>query len=298
MLTERDMTIARWIGRQGAVRAEHVMTRFSIGRTATYRRLHELIDFGLVRRHRLLYNDGGLLTATAEGLRCAGLDRLTPARISLALVPHMIASAALAAEIEPRLDGQTLLSDREHRAAENAAGEPIASAIVGRQSDGRAGLHRPDFALIAQGGQHVIAVEVELTLKNRTRIERILRGYLRNQNVSVVRYHAVEPIGDAVRRAARAVGAEAIVELAPLPVGAHVDDSEPIMSDAIVPLDHQLLTADEVAELLRLPVSTIYGLARTGRLPHLKIGRALRFSRSDLEAHLAERCRAHVAARA
>ena len=132
MLTERDMTIAEWIGRQGAVRAEHVMTRFSIGRTATYRRLHELVDFGLVRRHRLLYNDGGLLTATAEGLRCAGLDRLAPARISLALVPHMIASAALAAEIEPRLDGQTLLSDREHRAAENAAGEPIASAIIGR----------------------------------------------------------------------------------------------------------------------------------------------------------------------
>jgi hypothetical protein len=86
MLTERDMTITEWIGRQGAVRAEHVMTRFSIGRTATYRRLHELAEFGLVRRHRLLYNDGGLLTATAEGLRYAGLDRLTPARISLALL--------------------------------------------------------------------------------------------------------------------------------------------------------------------------------------------------------------------
>jgi excisionase family DNA binding protein len=69
------------------------------------------------------------------------------------------------------------------------------------------------------------------------------------------------------------------------------------MSDAIVPLDRQLLTADEVAELLRLPVSTIYDLARTGRLPHRKIGRALRFSRSDLEAHLAERCRATLHAR-
>ena len=111
----------------------------------------------------------------------------------------------------------TLLSDREHRAAENAAGEPIASAIIGRQSDGREGLHRPDFALIAQDGQHVTAVEVELTLKNRTRLERILRGYLRNQNVSIVRYHAAAPIADAVRRAARAVGAEAILELAPLP---------------------------------------------------------------------------------
>ena len=216
MLTDRDMTIAEWIGRQGAVRAEHVMTRFTIGRTATYRRLHELVDFGLVRRHRL-YNDGGLLTATAEGLRCAGLDRLAPARISLALVPHMIASAALAAEVEPRLKGQTMLSDREHRAAENAAGKPIASAIVGRQRDGREGLHRPDFALISREGQHVTAVEVELTLKNRTRLERILRGYLRNQNVSIVRYHAAPPIADAVQRAARAVGAEAILELAPLP---------------------------------------------------------------------------------
>jgi hypothetical protein len=217
MLTERDVTIAEWIGRQGAVRAEHVMTRFSIGRTATYRRLHELVDSGLVRRHRLLYNDGGLLTATAKGLRCAGLDRLTPARISLALVPHMIASAALAAEVEPRLAEQTLLSDREHRAAENAAGQPIASAIIGRQSDGREGLHRPDFALIAQDGPRVTAVEVELTLKNRSRLERILRGYLRNHNVSVVRYHAAEPIADAVRRAARAVGADGIIEFAALP---------------------------------------------------------------------------------
>ncbi len=217
MLTERDMAIAAWIGRQGAVRAEHVMTRFSIGRTATYRRLHELVEFGLVRRHRLLYNDGGLLTATAEGLRCAGLDRLALARISLALVPHMIASAALAAEIEPRLDGQTLLSDREHRAAEKCGRR--ADRVGDRRTAERRtrGAPRPDFALIAQGGQQVTAVEVELTLNNRTRLERILRGYLRNQNVSVVRYHAVEPIGDAVRRAARAVGAEAIVELAPLP---------------------------------------------------------------------------------
>jgi excisionase family DNA binding protein len=69
------------------------------------------------------------------------------------------------------------------------------------------------------------------------------------------------------------------------------------VSDAIVPLDHQLLTAEEVAELLRLPVSTIYDLARTGRLPHLRIGRALRFSQHDLEEHLAERCRAQLGAR-
>ena len=217
MLTQRDIAIAEWVGRQGAVRAEHVMARFSIGRTAAYRRLHELVDFGLLRRHRLLYRDGGLLTATAEGLRCAGLDRLTPARISLALVPHMIASAAFAADLEPRLVDEQLLSDREHRAAEIAAGEPIASAIIGAPRSGHEGLHRPDFALIRRGGGDVVAVEIELTLKNRTRLERILRGYLRNQNVSVVRYHARHEIAEAVERVARAVGAEGILELAPLP---------------------------------------------------------------------------------
>jgi hypothetical protein len=217
MLTQRDIAIAEWVGRQGAVRAEHVMARFSIGRTAAYRRLHELVAFGLLRRHRLLYRDGGLLTATAEGLRCAGLDRLTPARISLALVPHMIASAAFAADLEPRLVDEQLLSDREHRAAEIAAGEPIASAIIGAPRSGHEGLHRPDFALIKRDRGDAVAVEIELTLKNRPRLERILRGYLRNHNVSIVRYHAAPPIADAVQRAARAVGAEAILELAPLP---------------------------------------------------------------------------------
>ena len=63
------------------------------------------------------------------------------------------------------------------------------------------------------------------------------------------------------------------------------------MSEGIVRLDHQLLTAREDADLLRLPVSTIYELARTGRLPYLRIGRAMRFYQQDLEAHLARACR-------
>jgi excisionase family DNA binding protein len=50
------------------------------------------------------------------------------------------------------------------------------------------------------------------------------------------------------------------------------------VTDGVVRLDNQLLTAREVAELLRLPVSTVYELARTGRLPYLRIGRAMRFS--------------------
>ena len=56
MLTQRDIDHRRMGGRQGAVRAEHVMARFSIGRTATYRHLRRaFMGPSTLRRHRLLY---------------------------------------------------------------------------------------------------------------------------------------------------------------------------------------------------------------------------------------------------
>lgn len=217
MLTERDITILEWIGRQGAVRAQHVMSRFGMGRTATYRRLAELADYGLLRRHRVLYNDGGLLTATAEGLRAAQLHQLRPARIALAQVPHALISATLATQLEPQLKAHRLLTDREHRAAENAAGQPLGSAITGPLNYGLSRLHRPDFVLAANSSERLVAIEIELTLKTRARLERILRGYLRNRNVAEIRYYARQSVADAVKRAARATGADGILELAPLP---------------------------------------------------------------------------------
>jgi hypothetical protein len=112
---------------------------------------------------------------------------------------------------------ETLLSDREHLAAENAAGRPLASAILAPDRPDRARLHRPDFALVGANGDRVVAIEVELTLKTRTRLERILRGYLRNRTLASVRYYTTPPIGEAVRRAARDVGADRLLEIVPLP---------------------------------------------------------------------------------
>lgn len=43
------------------------------------------------------------------------------------------------------------------------------------------------------------------------------------------------------------------------------------------------MTAAEVADLLGVPVSTVYYLARQGRLPHSRLGRTYRFLRPRLE---------------
>lgn len=47
------------------------------------------------------------------------------------------------------------------------------------------------------------------------------------------------------------------------------------------------MTAREVAELLKMPVSTIYQLARRGELPASRLGRTWRFVRPRLEELLA-----------
>jgi excisionase family DNA binding protein len=47
-------------------------------------------------------------------------------------------------------------------------------------------------------------------------------------------------------------------------------------------LSEPLLNADEAAQLLHIPRSTLYELVRSRNLPHIKVGRALRFTRQDL----------------
>ena len=45
----------------------------------------------------------------------------------------------------------------------------------------------------------------------------------------------------------------------------------------------EVMTAREVADLLKMPVSTIYQLARRGELPASRLGRTWRFLRPRLE---------------
>jgi excisionase family DNA binding protein len=50
----------------------------------------------------------------------------------------------------------------------------------------------------------------------------------------------------------------------------------------------EVMTASEVAELLHLPVSTVYYLARRGELPARRLGRTWRFLRPRIERLLEE----------
>ena len=47
-----------------------------------------------------------------------------------------------------------------------------------------------------------------------------------------------------------------------------------------------LMTVEEVAQYLRLNPQTVYRKAKAGELPAVRIGRAIRFRRSELESWL------------
>lgn len=66
---------------------------------------------------------------------------------------------------------------------------------------------------------------------------------------------------------------------APAP-GSEVSGTRPLTRD-------EVMTAREVADLLHMPVSTVYELARRGVLPASRLGRTYRFLRPRLEQLLA-----------
>ncbi len=56
-------------------------------------------------------------------------------------------------------------------------------------------------------------------------------------------------------------------------------------------MNERLLTAQEVADLLAVPLSWVREATRDGRLPHLKLGRYRRYQAAALEAWLADQQR-------
>ena len=55
-------------------------------------------------------------------------------------------------------------------------------------------------------------------------------------------------------------------------------------------MSDRLLTAEEVAELLAVPVSWVRESSRSGAMPHVRLGRYVRFELPAVEAWL-EQCR-------
>lgn len=189
-----------YVGRQGIVSLDHVMTAMAAGRTATYRRVARCIDLGLLERREVLRTEPSILWATAEGLKYAGLG-MPVASFSPGSVEHELRCASVALKLAEKFGLGLVIPEREIAFFEQQTRKPFASAEV-ESSSGRIGSHRADLAVRTQDGD-LHAIEVELTPKAPQRLEEIVRGWRRFRGVNLVVYLCRE--GKTYRGVKRAV---------------------------------------------------------------------------------------------
>lgn len=180
-LTERDCEILRWITRHGVVTAELVGRRFfwrpavnDYGKWAAYRRVRALRELGLLLSDKPFADRPAALRVTREGAQIADVG-LRPAPLVLSELRHSLAVVWLTEYLLAENAGAELTTERELRAQRYRELRDGTRRIEqGRAPD--ALLRIPTKGAGAQGVT-TVAVELDLTRKDRRAMERMVRQY-------------------------------------------------------------------------------------------------------------------------
>jgi hypothetical protein len=200
LVTERDITVLRWIGEQFAVRADVIRWLLGGARPLSEGRTRQVIDrwrrAGLVNQRRFFLGAEQVVWPTREGLRLVldGYRARTPA---LSMLAHIHAVSLVRLGLERRGATGDWVPER---ALYRARPSPDVHVADGEYTD-RAGCRT--------------AVEVELTVKAAERLRRII-GDLTLEYDRVVYVTGDGRVGAAVRAAVHALGEADRVELVDL----------------------------------------------------------------------------------
>jgi len=179
VLTERDKKIIVLINRFGYLTATQVARAMRMSQRVAYRRLQKLTERRYLTHRRILAGQPGIYTVTATGREeiNAELGRFT---VRLQTLPHNLVVADVALVLLERYPGLVWVTERELRRE------------AGQRFGFGQNIHVPDGVLILPNGKR-IAVEVEVTAKEKRRVEKIMRGYLRNADYAEVWYFCRTP---------------------------------------------------------------------------------------------------------
>jgi len=210
---ELALIIARVAG-LGALTAEALARERGWTLAAARARLSQAERRGLLAAWRPLRGQASLYTATAAGIRAAGVNGIAPGRVSPAGARHSAVCSLAAAELCHGYPGYRVVGEAELRREERSGGTLLASVVMGGTA---AAVHRPDLALLpGHADAAAIAVEVELTVKAPRRLEAICLAWSRARHLEGVIYLAPAEVRPALGRAierSRAAGRVAVVAL-------------------------------------------------------------------------------------
>jgi hypothetical protein len=192
-------------------RVDHLMVCLGASGAAVAERLDALAALGLLAiRGAVFEGRPPAVQITRQGLGAIGSDLPTP-RFDWRCYAHDVGVAWvwLAARAGAFGELQTVVAERRLRSRDGPgrrSDPPLAVQLGGVGPGGRERLHYPDLLLRTAEGARV-AVELELTLKSRQRLEKILTGYGAAPNLDAVLYLVHKRgVGDAIARTARRLG--------------------------------------------------------------------------------------------
>ena len=192
-MTERDLGLLEFVSVQRFVLAKQVETWLGAGEVVAYRRLRGLVRSGLLVYERLFHQRPGSYRITSAGL--AVIESALPRPlIDLRCYRHDIGAVWLWLAVWQRQFGPCarVLSERQMRSHDQQPDpflgyDSFAIPLGGYGPGGRPRVHFPDVLLIGPDNRRV-ALELELTLKSRSRLGRILGGYAADPRIGRVVY--------------------------------------------------------------------------------------------------------------
>jgi hypothetical protein len=214
--TDSDRRLLSFLAEHQRVRRDQVEVLLGVSAQTAGRRLASLGRARLIRADRSSFpNQPGTYQVTQRGLDAIGSDLRSPGRDSRS-PQHDIGLGWLWLAARDGTFGplQAIVSERRmrsHDGTEDGRDEPFGVRLTA----GRDGLHYPDLLLSTDGGRH-IALELELTRKARSRLEKILAGYAADPRIDAVVYlFAVDQpqIGRAIQASARRLGISDLIHV-------------------------------------------------------------------------------------
>jgi hypothetical protein len=216
LITDRDLRLIAFVAAHRFVLAGHIRELLGVDRAVAYRRLSGLVGVGLLSYRRIFHAQPGIYQITNGGL--AVIDSQLPKpTIDLRTYGHDlgVVSLAVAAEHDRLGAVDRVWSEREMRSHDQRPETGLLFGVPLGLWDryGRPRVHYPDLVLTGPGGGR-IAVELELSMKGRKRLEGILAAYGSQPGITEVLYLTDQPgIQARVREIVAAFGLEQLVSV-------------------------------------------------------------------------------------
>lgn len=187
MLTIRDMEILKFINEFGFFEMPQIEKRFNMKKPRSYQVMSRLIDAELVKHQRIFHGRHGVFYLSKRGADCTDLPPIKG--IPKDNYIHQLKIIDLYLLLRTRFPDFNWISERRIKHEEFME-------VIGKKHS-----HLPDGIFIDPDlGQ--IAIEVELTMKSKKRLEDILWDYMLHKHIKEVWYYCASDVAEKVAKIA------------------------------------------------------------------------------------------------